>query len=175
MRVTAPPFYMCILAITIWLKEIYEKVWVHYNYILGQLFLLERISCDTIPVLFVCSVSHMTPTSLSWLQWVCPQPLWGHMVMDGSLPRHFTFSIQMCPVPWPNTSQHGTTIAAPLKPNSLHTTWAALMSNWFSQIVPHLLSFPMPWWTSTRPADVMFDPTNRSAVWKTYLSCPNWY
>ena len=31
MSFTGAPFYMCILDITIWLKEIYEKVWIHYN------------------------------------------------------------------------------------------------------------------------------------------------
>ena len=65
---------------------------------------------------------HTTPASSLCPQSLMPHPLKGHWSRDDSEPLQKTSSIQMGPVPWPNSALVEALIV-PLYPSCLHTTW----------------------------------------------------
>ena len=65
---------------------------------------------------------HTTPASSACTQLWMPHPLKGHRSKDDSEPAQSTSSIQMVPVPWPNSALV-VALTVPLYPSCLHTTW----------------------------------------------------
>lgn len=99
----------------------------------------------------------VTPTSSKWPQLCFPQGSWGHAFSIVSLPEHWRLDSHIgwlsTPLPSPPLL-----IAESASPsiNSRHTTWASLMSQPSSQMVPQALSR----YTSTRPSKWVISPIN---------------
>lgn len=101
------------------------------------------------------SPSHTTPaSSVCWQLWA-PQPLWEQLDSNVSCPVHWTPSIQIWPLPCPNSALVVARMARP-QPTSLHTTLASFKSQLSSHTVPQV---PL-WRTSTRPEQRLLPPTN---------------
>ena len=75
---------------------------------------------------------HTTPASALCPQLWIPHPLKEHLSKNDSEPLQATSSIQMVPLPWPNSASVEA-LTVPLYPSCLHTTWVhAQKSNSFS-------------------------------------------
>ena len=71
---------------------------------------------------------HTTPASSPCPQLLKPHPLKAHWSRDDSEPVQDTSSIQMVPVPWPNSALVEA-LTAPVYPSCLHTTWVHAQKN----------------------------------------------
>ena len=68
---------------------------------------------------------HTAPASSLCTQLWITHPLKRHWSRVNSEPAQATSSIQMVPVPWPNSAKEEA-LTAPLNPSCLHTTWVQL-------------------------------------------------